>query len=523
VTGVWYHLFAIRIRIVFFYISHFFVNVARCDMRQSNGMTSEIFPVERLVLDGEGENIVHGGRSLFPLVGEVFESLGIRNVLVLGWGSQGPAQAPNIRDTLAEIGSPARVRVGLRAGSESEAKAMASGMEAIEMFQGVSEADLVICLINDAGQVAQYRDIVAAMKPGSTLGFSHGFLIGYLEGIGEKLRSDINIVGVCPKGMGPSVRKLYLQGRDIGGAGINSSVAVEQDATGHAWDIALAWAVAIGSPTIFETTLGMEWRSDLVGERSILLGAVWGIVEAMFQHYVVDEGAYPEEAFRLVVESLTGPINTAIASVGMRGLYESLSHDDQAKFRMAYDRAYDPLRSVIEAVYAEVDSGREIGRVITATKALKSRSMGKIDRTLMWRVGGNIRANRSVSDSIPVNPVLAGIYVAGIVAQADVLREHRHSWSEVVNESIIEAFASLIPFMHARGIAFMVDNCSITARLGTREWGPKFEHIIRQQVLVPFGNDEPVTNHFTYFMWHPVHDVLAECMKYQPPVSIAVV
>lgn len=494
-------------------------------MDEQGRMKSGIFPVKPIAIGGEEEFIVHGGRDLFPLVGQGLEAGGVREIVVLGWGSQGPAQAPNFRDTLAEIGSSARIRVGLRVGSDSEAKAMGTGMEVIEMIEGVSAADLVICLINDAGQVAQYHDIVAAMKPGSTLGFSHGFLIGFLESIGEALRDDINVVGVCPKGMGPSLRRLYLQGKDVGGAGINSSIAVEQDATGHAWDIAIAWAVAIGSPTIFETTLGMEWRSDLTGERSILLGAVWGIVEAMFQYAVIDGKLSPKDAFRQVVEGLTGPINSMIASVGMRGLYESLSAVDKGTFRAAYDRAYGPIRSVIEEIYEEVDSGREIRRVIAATNQLQSsgQRMPEIDRTLMWKVGEWVRATRSVNDSIGIDPVLAGIYVAGIVAQIDVLRLHGHSWSECVNESIIEGYASLIPFMHARGIAYMVDNCSITARLGTRVWGPRFEHAVRQQVLVPLRSDEIVPDCFTEFMSHVVHDALAECMKYQPPVSIAVV
>ena len=485
-------------------------------------MDSSTFPIKSVQIGDGQESIARGGRGLFPLVRQALEKTKVHNIVVLGWGSQGPAQGPNFRDTLAEIGSPARIRVGLRAKSDSIEKAKTAGMEVIEMFAGIREADLVICLINDAGQIGQYRDILAAMKSGSTLGFSHGFLAGYLESIGEAVRSDINVIGVCPKGMGPSVRKLYLQGKNVGGAGINSSIAVEQDATGYTWDIALAWAIAIGSPTIFETTLGMEWRSDLTGERGILLGAVWGIVEAVFQHYLNNE-INKEEAFRLTVESLTGPINTILSKSGMMGLYRSFDESDQQGFRGSYNRAYGPLRALIEEIYAEVDSGREIGHVIAATNRLQSsgQTMPEIDRTLMWTTGETVRSERDVSD-YRVTPNLAGIYAAGIMAQVDVLRAHGHSWSEVVNESIIEAFASLIPFMHARGIAYMVDNCSITARLGTRVWGPRFEHAVRQQVLMPPKEGDVVPNHFVNFMGHTVHGALMDCMKYHSSVSIAV-
>ena len=101
----------------------------------------------------------------------------------------------------------------------------------------------------------------------------------------------------------------------------------------------------------------------------------------------------------------------------------------------------------------------------------------------MWKVGEKVRAER-VEDEIPLNSFTAGVYCACMMAQIDTLREKGHSFSEVCNESVIEAVDSLNPYMHARGVAFMVDNCSYTARLGSRKWAPRFDYNLEQQAYV---------------------------------------
>merc|ERR1719504_82143 len=106
--------------------------------------------------------------------------------------------------------------------------------------------------------------------------------------------------------------------------------------------------------------------------------------------------------------------------------------------------------------------------------------MGKIDQTRMWKVGEGVRAKR-VEDEIPINPFTAGVYVATMMATLQTLREKGYQWSEICNESIIEAVDSLNPYMHARGVAFMVDNCSFTARLGSRKWAPRFHYNLMQR------------------------------------------
>src|SRR6202171_3177786 len=292
--------------------------------RQPNLFESRVFPVEKIELDGVEESFLRGGRNLFPLLPKALA--GISQIGIIGWGSQGPAQAQNLRESLT--GTPIRVAVGLRTGSESLAEARAAGFSEAdatlgEMFSVIEKSDLVILLISDAAQAQLHKQVFNALKPGATLGLSHGFLLSYLETIGARFPKGVNVIAVCPKGMGPSVRRLYEQGREVNGAGINTSFAVEQDIDGRATDIALAWSVGLGAPYTFKTTMKSEVISDLFGERSILLGAVDGIVEALYQRYL-DEGAKPEAAFNRACESLTGPIRETISRHGLVALDEHL-------------------------------------------------------------------------------------------------------------------------------------------------------------------------------------------------------
>jgi len=227
------------------------------------------------------EQIVRGGRKLFPLLPNAFE--GIKTIVVVGWGSQASAQAQNLCDSLDCIGSDIVVKVALRPHSKHLGVARQAGFEIAcevgeetlgQISDVVPQGDLVLLLISDGAQTKHWEEITGLMKPGSTLGLSHGFLLGHLKATGKSLRNDINVILMAPKGMGNSVRRLYLQGETTDGAGINSSVAVEQDVNGHAFDYAIGWAVASGSPVIFFTTMCNEYVSDLTGERGMLLGMV---------------------------------------------------------------------------------------------------------------------------------------------------------------------------------------------------------------------------------------------------------
>ena len=208
---------------------------------------SSLFDLLEIDLAGCPERVLVGGRHLFARLPQAFA--GISRIGVIGWGPQGRAQALNLRDSLA--GTGISVAVGLRRGSPSCAQARAEGFAEAdgtlgEMFEVIRDSDLVILLIADAALAELADDVFATLRPGAILGLSHGYLLAHLEATGRAFPSDVSVVAVCPKGVGVSVRRLYEQGRDTDGAGINASVAVHTDADGRATDVALGWAVEIG-------------------------------------------------------------------------------------------------------------------------------------------------------------------------------------------------------------------------------------------------------------------------------------
>jgi ketol-acid reductoisomerase len=484
---------------------------------------SQIFDTETIQLADTTETVVVGGRDKFSLLPKAFA--GISQIGVIGWGSQGPAQAQNLRDSLE--GTGIKVKIGLRPRSSSAAAARQAGFTEEsgtlgEMFEVVRESDMVLLLISDAAQAELYQEVFANLKKGATLGLSHGFLLGHLESIGQKFPQNINVIGVCPKGMGPSVRRLYVQGKKINGAGINTSFAVEQDIDGRATDQAIGWAIAIGAPYLFKTTLGHEFRSDIFGERGILLGAVHGIVEMLYRRYVMEADMSEEEAFRASVENITGVISRTISHDGILAVYKQLDEEGRLVFERAYSHAYGPAFDILLEIYDEVSSCNEIRSVIMAGQRSARFPMGKIDGTRMWQVGEKVRAARNGKEE-PIHPLTAGIYCATMMAQIDLLIEKGHCLSEVANESVIEAVDSLSPYMHYKGVAFMVDNCSTTARLGSRKWAPRFDYNLSQQALVAYDEGKPADSALiAAFKNHKIHQALATCATMRPSVDIAV-
>jgi ketol-acid reductoisomerase len=491
-------------------------------MSDALSFSSKIFKVDTVQMGDRTEQIVKGGRHLFPLLPKAFA--GVKQIGVIGWGSQGPAQAQNLRDSLE--GTGIKVKVGLRAGSDSMDAARAAGFTEAngtlgEMFAVVRESDIALLLISDAAQAELYGRVFEALRPGATLGLSHGFLLGHLGNVGAKFPANINVIAVCPKGMGPSVRRLYVQGKEVNGAGINASFAVQQDVDGRATDYALGWSVALGSPYTFQTTLESEYKSDIYGERGILLGAVHGLIESLYRRYVA-QGMTREAAFLNSAESITGPISKTISKRGILAVYEGLDAAGRAEFEKAYVAAYPPAKDVMAEIYDEVSTGNEIRGVVLAGNRLKKRPMGKIDGTETWKVGAGVRAQR-VEDKIPVHPFTAGVYVATMMAQIDVLLEKGHPYSEAANESVIESVDSLNPYMHARGVAYMVDNCSTTARLGSRRWAPRFDYLLTQVAYVAV--DEGAAGDralLDAFKSNKIHKVLAVCAEMRPSVDISV-
>ncbi|MEW5316604.1 MAG: hypothetical protein WDW38_007967 [Sanguina aurantia] len=419
---------------------------------------TQVFNKELVTFAGTEEYIVRGGRDKYSGLKQAFS--GIKQIGVIGWGSQAPAQAQNLKDSIAEAGMDIKVVIGLRPESPSSIEAAAVGFTQAagtlgEVFDVIASSDLVILLISDGAQAKLYPRILAAMKPGATLGLSHGFLLGVMKNDGVDFRSDINVVLVAPKGMGPSVRRLYEQGKSVNGAGINCSFAIHQ--------------------------------------------------------------AYVQS-----VESITGTISRMISTQGMPAVYNALDEAGKKDFAQAYAASYQPALDICFEIYEDVASGNEIKSVVQAVSRFDRFPMGKIDQTPMWKVGAEVRSKRDGSQA-PLNPFTAGVYVATMMATVEVLREKGHPWSEICNESIIEAVDSLNPYMHARGVAFMVDNCSYTARLGSRKWAPRFDYILEQQAFAAVDSGKiPDSTSMAEFLAHPVHGALATCSQMRPSIDISV-
>ncbi|MGW7685477.1 ketol-acid reductoisomerase [Kribbella sp. NPDC054772] len=481
-------------------------------------MESSVFRVESMSVPGGTESIVRGGRDLFPSLPAALH--GVERIGVLGWGPQGRAQALNLRDSLA--GSGITVAVGLRPGSKSAADARAKGFSEADGTLGdwlevAAASDLVILLIADAALAAHHEEIFARLKPGATIGLSHGFLLGHLTATGGDFPAGHPVIAVCPKGMGDSVRRLYQQGATVNGAGINASIAVHADPDGHATDRALAWSIGLGSPYTFATTLGDEYRSDIVGERAILLGAVHGLVEALYRHFRID-GADPVTAYERSTEAITGPIARTISDDGIVAVRAATGDVDL--FDRAYSAAYGPARDLVAEIYDEVADGTELRSVILAEQRLATRPMTEIGGSEMWSHSAEVRARRGTAPAV-LDPVTAGLFVATMMAQVDEFAERGHAWSEIVNESVIEAVDSLLPYMHARDVAYMVDNCSRTARLGTRRWGPRFQAAY-EQIALPHLDSPADPELLKSFLENPAHEALAAAAELRPSVDISV-
>lgn len=183
---------------------------------------------------------------------------------------------------------------------------------------------------------------------------------------------------------------------------------------------------------------------------------------------------------------------------------------------------HHPCFEILLEIYDDVVFGSEIRGVVEAVRRHKRYPMGHIDATEMWHVGAEVRVQRR-EDQISLDPVTVGMYIAGIMALVDLLKEKGHPASEIANESIIEAVDSLNPYMHHKGISYMVDNCSTTARLGARKWAPRFDYILTQLAFPTFDKNSPVDSHlFEDFLKNDIHEILSVCATLRPSVDIAV-
>jgi ketol-acid reductoisomerase len=283
-----------------------------------------------------------------------------RKVAIIGYGSQGHAHALN----LAESGVD--VRVGLRAGSRSRAKATAAGLRVLDVADAASEADLVMMLLPDTEQKAVYdAEIAETMHEGDALFFAHGFNVRFGQIVPPP---GVDVAMVAPKGPGHLVRRTYTEG-----AGVPSLVAVAQDASGKARDLALSYAHALGATRagVLDTTFEEETETDLFGEQVVLCGGMTSLVLAGYET-LVEAGYQPESAYFECLHELKLIVDLMYEQ-GIAGMRYSISDTAEygdmtrgpriidAHVRETMKRILDDIRSgaFAEEWIAENRSGRK--------------------------------------------------------------------------------------------------------------------------------------------------------------------
>ena len=236
-----------------------------------------------------------------------------KKIAVIGYGSQGHAHALNLKDSGCDV------VIGLYEGSKSKAKAEAQGLKVYNTAEAAKMADIIMILINDEKQAAMYKkDIEPNLEAGNMLMFAHGFNIHYQQIVPP---ADVDVCMVAPKGPGHTVRSEYQAGK-----GVPCLVAVEQDATGKALDIALAYALGIGGARagVLETTFKTETETDLFGEQAVLCGGVSALMQAGFET-LVEAGYDPRNAYFECIHEMKLIVDLIYQS-GFKGMRYSISN-----------------------------------------------------------------------------------------------------------------------------------------------------------------------------------------------------
>ena len=241
------------------------------------------------------------------------QKLAGKTVAIIGYGSQGHAHALNLKDSGVDV------IVGLYEGSKSWAKAEAQGLKVMTSAEAAKAADIIMILINDEKQAALYKESIEPnLTEGKTLAFAHGFNIHF--GC-IKPPKNVNVIMIAPKGPGHTVRSEYQAGK-----GVPCLIAVEQDATGDAWDIGLAYALGIGGARagVLETTFRTETETDLFGEQAVLCGGVCALMQAGFET-LCEAGYDPRNAYFECIHEMKLIVDLIYQS-GFAGMRYSISN-----------------------------------------------------------------------------------------------------------------------------------------------------------------------------------------------------
>ncbi len=338
---------------------------------------------------------------------QALEALKDETIAVIGYGVQGPAQGLNMRDNGFNVivGQASRFE---RDWDRAVADGWVPGETLFEIEEAASRGTIVQMLVSDAAQKAIWPSIKGCLNAGDALYFSHGFSIVYKDQTGVIPPDDVDVILVAPKGSGTSVRRNFLSG-----AGINSSFAVAQDATGKARERCIALGIGVGSGYLFPTTFEGEVYSDLTGERGVLMGCLAGVMEAQYE-VLRANGHSPSEAFNETVEELTESLIKLVSENGMDWMYANCSAtaqrgalDWKPKFRAA-------VLPVFKDLYERVRNGAETARVIETCGGPNyqdqlAKELGEIADSEMWRAGAATRSLRPTESAREITADTKGV------------------------------------------------------------------------------------------------------------------
>ncbi|MBB4860469.1 ketol-acid reductoisomerase [Novosphingobium chloroacetimidivorans] len=281
-----------------------------------------------------------------------------KKIAVLGYGSQGHAHAQNLRDSGVKD-----VAIALREGSATAKKAQDAGFKVLSNAEAAKWADILMILAPDEHQAAIYaEDLHANMKPGAALAFAHGLNIHF--GLIEP-RNDIDVIMIAPKGPGHTVRSEFQRG-----GGVPCLIAIAQDATGNAHDVALAYASGVGGGRsgIIETNFREECETDLFGEQAVLCGGATALVQAGFET-LVEAGYAPEMAYFECLHELKLIVDLMYEG-GIANMRYSISNTaEYGDITIGPRIITDETKKEMKRVLADIQSGRFVKSFVLDNRA----------------------------------------------------------------------------------------------------------------------------------------------------------
>ena len=304
-----------------------------------------------------------------------------KTIAVIGYGSQGHAHALNARD------NGQRVIIGLHAGSRSQAKAEADGLQVFTVAEASAQADIVMVLIPDTRQGEVYRQHIAPnLKDGAMLMFAHGFNIHFKEIVPPE---TVDVGMVAPKAPGHRVREVFTEG-----AGTPGLIAIEQDATGHALALGLAYAKAIGCTRagVIETTFKEETETDLFGEQVVLCGGVTALIRASFET-LVKAGYQPEVAYFECLHELKLIVDLLYEG-GLSYMWYSVSNTAEHGGYVIGDQFEDTVKEEMAGVLQRIQNGEFANKWIEENRQGRPNFNARRQREhdlLIEKVGADLR------------------------------------------------------------------------------------------------------------------------------------